>query len=433
MKTKEDILRLVEEEDVEFIRLQFTDMFGFLKNIAVTPNQLEWALDHGYMFKGSALFGKYGYEKDDLYLHPDLDTFVILPWRPQSGKVARIICDICREDGTIYECNPRAILQRVMKITEEKGYCFQVDPDCEFFLFNTDENGCPTTITHENAGFMDVGPTDMGENARRELVLNLEEMGFEVESSHHEVAPSQHEIDFKAAEPLPIADSIITFKSAVRSIVKRFGLHATFMPKPRSDMAGSGMRLNISAYKDGKNLFRSDENEDISQELKWFMGGILHYAPAMCAVTNPLVNSYKRLTSGFDAPNEIGWARKNVNGLLKVQRKKGEDTKVSLRFPDPSANPYLAVAVCLAAGVEGIEKQMDPGLPIPECYEKQEKLKELPGSLREAVTQMEESEFMERVIGKAFVDIYTDAKMQEWNAYMADVSKWELDEYLNKI
>ena len=434
MRTKEEILNLIEEEDVEFIRLQFTDMFGDLKNIAVTPAQLGQVLDYGFMFRGAAMFGGYDYEKEDLYLHPDWDTFLILPWRPQHGKVARFLCDIYRADGSLYEWSSRNILQKVIEKTKVKGYTFQVDPDCEFFLFHTDENGCPTTITYESAGFMDVGPVDCGENARRELVMNLEEMGFDIESSHHESEPAQHEIDFKADEPMKIADSIITFKSAVRSIVKRFGMHATFMPKPRSDMAGSGMHLNISAYKDGKNLFNSESRDVVlTDDLKYFIGGIMKYAPEMCAVTNPLVNSYKRLMSGYGAPKDLVWSQKNVGAAVKVQHRLGEDTRACLKFPDPSANPYLALAVCLAAGVKGMEEKIDAGLPAPECYEAEEGVESLPGTLREAVLSMRRSEFVKNVLGETFADMYTEAKMKEWDAYMADVSKWELSEYLNRI
>lgn len=433
MRTKEEILDLIEAEDVEFIRLQFTDMFGDLKNIAVTPTQLEHVLDYGFMFRGAAMFGADDYEKEDLYLHPDWDTFLILPWRPQQGKVARFLCNIYRADGTAYEWSSRYILQKVIEETRAKGYTFQVDPDCEFFLFHTDENGCPTTITYESAGFMDVGPVDCGENARRELVMNLEEMGFEIESSHHESAPAQHEIDFKADEPLEIADSIITFKSAVRSIVKRFGMHATFMPKPRSDMAGSGMHLNISAYKDGKNLFNSESMEDgLTDELRYFIGGIMKYASEMCAVTNPLVNSYKRLMSGFGAPKDLVWSQKNVGAAVKIQHRLGEDTRACLKFPDSSANPYLALAVCISAGVRGMEEKIELGLPAPECYESG-KVETLPGTLREAVLQMQQSDFVKNVLGETFADMYTEAKMKEWDAYMADVSQWELGEYLNRI
>lgn len=434
MRTKREVLELIEEEDIKFIRLQFTDMFGNLKNIAVTGSQLGRVLNNRYTLQGKALFGDYYFEQEDLYLHPDLDSFVILPWRPQQGKVARFLCDVFREDGTPYEMSPRTILQNVIKSAEEKGYTFYVDPDCEFFLFHTDENGSPTTVTHENAGYMDVGPSDFGENARRDIVLALEEMGFEVESSHHEKAPGQHEIDFKEAEPLQIADSMVTFKSAVRSTAKRFGLHATFMPKPKKGIPGSGLHLNISVYKDGRNLFNAPEGSSaVRDEAKWFMGGIIDHVDAMCAITNPLVNSYKRLMSELGAPKDKVWTRKNINALVKVRRRLGEDTKIDLRFPDPSANPYLAIAVCLAAGIDGIERKLDPGMEAPDCYEMPGEIEQLPGTLREAVAWLSGDSFMEGVLGKEFCKYYADAKMDEWNEYMEQVSQWELNKYLHKI
>lgn len=432
MRTKREILELLEEEDVKFIRLQFTDMFGNLKNIAVTESQLMRVLDNRFSMSSKALFGDENFCQDDLYLRPDLDSFVILPWRPQHGKVARFLCDIYREDGTPFELSSRTILKNVIKSAEEKGYTFYVDPDCEFFLFHTDENGIPTTVTHERAGYMDVGPMDLGENPRRDIVLALEEMGFEVESSHHEKAPAQHEIDFKEAEPLQIADSMTTFKFAVRSTARRFGLHATFMPKPKNGIPGSGLHLNISVYKDGKNLF-NEKNGEIREETKWFIGGIMEHVDAMCAITNPLVNSYKRLMSGCSAPKDKVWTRKNVNALVRVRHRLGEDTKVDLRFPDPSANPYLAIAVCLAAGIDGLERKLDPGMEAPGCYETENEIEQLPGTLREAVAWMNGDSFIEGVLGKEFCEIYADAKMEEWDNYMEQVSQWELDEYLYRI
>ena len=253
--TKKDILKLVEEEDVEFIRLQFTDMFGNLKNIAVTANQLERALDNRCMFDGSAIDGFADIEGSDLYLHPDLSTLEIFPWRPQQGKVARLLCDIYRADGTPFEGDPRLVLKRVLKEAEALGYTFEVGPECEFFLFNTDENAMPTTETREQATYFDIGPLDEGENARRDIVMTLEDMGLFIEASHHEIAPAQHEIDFRYGEALATADNIMTFKLAVRTIAKRHGLHATFMPKPKFGVNGSGMHLNMSMRKDGKNIF----------------------------------------------------------------------------------------------------------------------------------------------------------------------------------
>lgn len=426
MKTKAEILEMITDEDVEFIRLQFTDMFGNLKNVAVTAGQLERVLDNKYLFDGSSMFGENNHEEDK-YLYPDLDTFVILPWRPQRGKVARLLCDVYNSDGTICQLSPRSILKKVVKKAEEKGYTFYVDPECEFFLFHTDENGIPTTVTHEQAGYMDVGPTDLGENTRRDMVLTLEEMGFEIESSHHEKAPAQHEIDFKEAKALETADAMVTFKNAVRSIAKRCGLHATFMPKPKMGVPGSGLHLNISLYKDGKSVFSQDNG--LTDEARWFIGGVMEHARAMCAITNPLVNSYKRLMSGFEAPKNIGWTKKNLNALIKVRSILGEETKIELRFPDPSANPYLAIAVAIAAGMDGIERKLDPGAEIVSGSD-YGNMEQLPETLREAANVMKEDKFMEEVFGSEFVNVYSTAKFDEWNDYMSRVSDWELEKYL---
>ena len=431
MKTKEDILELVEEEEIEFIRLQFTDMFGNLRNVAVTKSQLNRVLDCKYVFDGSALYG--GYKSgEEFYLAPDLDTFVILPWRPQQGKVARFLCDVYNEDGTPCGLSPRTILKKVLKDAKEKGYTFYIDPECEFFLFHTDENGLPTTITHEQAGYMEVGPLDLGENARRDIVLTLEEMGFEVESSHHEKAPAQHEIDFKEAEALQIAASIVTFKSAVKSIAKRFGLHATFMPKPKNEVAGSGMHLNISVYKDGRNIFNSKDKE-INEEAKHFIGGVMAHAKGLCAITNPLINSYKRICTGIHAPKEITWSEKHGNSCVRVRKRLGEDTKIELRFPDSSANPYLALAVCLAAGMEGMEQGLEAGAAVDGTTKKKEKTKLLPLTLNEAIHYFEKDEMMKKVLGTDFMEIYENEKISEWNEYMEQVSNWEIEKYLYRV
>lgn len=434
MRTKDEILELVEKEDVEFIRLQFTDMFGNLKNVAVTANQLERVLNHKYVIESSAMFAECYDTQEDMYLYPDLDTFVILPWRPQAGKVARFLCDVYDSDGNILQISPRTILKRVLDEAKAEGYTFYVDPECEFFLFHTDENGIPTTVTHEIAGYMDVGPIDLGENPRRDMVLTLEEMGFEIESSHHEKAPGQNEIDFREGEALQIADSVVTFKSAVRSIAKRFGLHATFMPKPKAGIPGSGMHLNISVYKDGRNVLNSyEENKELRREASAFIGGVMSHVRSICAVTNPLVNSYKRLMSGFKAPKYIGWSYKNDDALIRVRKGLGEDTKIELRFPDPSANPYLAIALCIAAGMDGLEKRMSAGEPMQTRAEKGEAFLSLPETLREAVGCMKQDAWVEEILGKEFVKIYTDAKLSEWNEYMAKISDWELDKYLNRV
>lgn len=425
MKTKEEILQLIDEEDIEFIRLQFTDVFGNLKNIAITPGQMERVINDKYSFEASALFDNLFDPEVELFLRPDLDTFVTLPWRPQHGKVGKIICDVCDRTGKQYEMSSRRILKEVVKKAKEQGYTVMVDPECEFFLFHTDDNGVPTTITHERAGYLDVGPIDLGENARREMVLTLEEMGFEIESSHHEKAPAQHEIDFKQGEALETADALMTFKFAIRSIAKRFGLYATFMPKPLTNVAGSGMHLNISIHKDGKNLFNGAESGEVSEDAKYFMGGIMEHAAAMCAITNPIVNSYKRILTGHDAPLRIDWSTRGEKTLLKHHNCYG-DTKVELRFPDPAANPYLAIAVSIAAGLDGIAKKTEAGA-------ENNSTKQLPGNLKDAVEIFKQDELMKSVLGEEFMKIYAELKINEWNDYMMQVSDWEIGTYLTKM
>ena len=425
MRTKREIMDIIEEEDVEFIRLQFTDVLGNLKNIAITPEQLQKVEDNLYDFDSAAVFDDLYDPEEELYLKPDFDSFVILPWRPQQGKVGKFICDICYEDGTTYDMSPRTILKNVLLKASEEGYSFNVDPECEFFLFHTDDNGCPTTVTHEKAGYLDVGPVDFGENARRDMVLTLEDMGFEIESSHHEKSAAQHEIDFAQDEALATADNLMTFKFAVRSIAKRFGLYATFMPKPKTDVAGSGLHLNISMYKDGKNLFYSEDGKP-SETAAYFMGGIMKHAKALCAITNPLVNSYKRLMSGYGAPRKIDWSTKGEKTLLKYHMN-SNDSKEELRFPDPAANPYLAIAVSIAAGLDGIKNHTEPGKKNnPECDS-------LPGTLKEAIAKFGKDPLMEEVLGKDLLKVYKNIKYDEWSEYMLQVSDWEVSKYLIKM
>jgi len=426
---KEDILRMIEEEGVEFIRLQFTDIFGRLKNLAVTPGQMDKVFENRYSFHGAAMFASvYDYD-DRLYLYPDLDTFMILPWRPQQGKVAKILCDVCHMDGTPFKLSSRYILQQAAAKLAGKGYTMIVDPECEFFLFHTDENGLPTTTSHERAEYMDVGPSDFGENARRDIVLMLEDMGFEIESSLHEHAPAQHEIDFREEDALAMSDTIQTFKFAVRSIAKRFGLYATFMPKPRQDVAGSGMHIHLKLMKDGKNVFRSADGTP-TQEALWFAGGIMSHARALCAVANPSVNSYKRLLSGYDAPYNITWAEKGEKALVNINREI-DDVKIELRFPDGSANPYLLFAACMAAGMDGIDNKTTPGVKVGE--EVGSSVATLPEDLKEAVAELNGDDVIINALGKDFADVYTKVKRDEWRAFLSNVTQWEIDSYLTRI
>ncbi len=439
---RDDIIRMAEEEDVEFIRLQFTDIFGMLKNVAITSSQLKKALDNRCMFDGSAIEGFVRIDESDMYLHPDLDTFEIFPWRPQQGKVARLICDVYNPDGTEFEGSPRSVLKRAVKKAESMGYVFHVGPECEFFLFHTDEEGRPTTNTHERAGYFDVSPIDLAENVRRDIVLNLEDMGFEIEASHHELAPGQHEIDLQYTEALQAADNIMTFKMAAKTIAKRHGLHATFMPKPKEGVNGSGMHINMSlSDREGRNLFAGEKGgTDLSPLAYSFMAGILRHMKAMTILTNPLVNSYKRLVPGYDAPTYIAWSpTSNRSSLLRIPSPRGENTRIELRCPDPAMNPYLALAACLHAGLDGIEQKMELPAGIEgnlfSMDEKERKalgLQQIPRTLGEAIDAASECSFMKEVLGSHIYTKYLDAKKKEWREFRSQVTDWEVSQYLYK-
>ena len=413
-----------------------------LKNVAITASQLEKALDNRCMFDGSAIEGFVRIDESDMYLYPDLDTFEVFPWRPQQGKVARFICDVYNPDGTPFSGDPRYVLKRAVKRAQDMGYVLNVGPECEFFLFHTDEEGRPTTSTHEMAGYFDVSPIDLAENVRRDIVLNLEEMGFQVEASHHEIAPAQHEIDFQYTDALRAADNIMTFKMAAKTIAKRHGLHATFMPKPREGMNGSGMHINMSlSDKEGRNLFADDRDAlRLSRDAYYFMAGILKHMKAMTILTNPLVNSYKRLIPGFDAPIYIAWSpTSNRSSLIRIPSPRGESTRIELRCPDSAMNPYLALAACLSAGLDGIEKKTG----LPACVEgnmftmEPEELRErnverIPETLGDAIEAYSGDVFMKEVLGEHIYTKYLEAKEQEWRDFRAQVTDWEVSQYLYK-
>ena len=431
--TREEILQMVEEEDVEFIRLQFTDMYGAIKNIAVTDRELPRALDNQCIVNGEQIAGMSGEKGTDLYLRPIRDTFSILPWRPQQGKVARMICDLYCPDGTPYQNSPRYILEKTAAKAEAEGYTCFIDPECEFFLFHTDDNGNPTTVTHEKAGYLDISPLDLGENARRDMVLTLEDMGVEVESSHHEAAPAQHEIDFKYGEIRKIADCIMTFKMAVRIVAKRHGLHATFMPKPKSEVNGSGMHLQFSLLKDGKNVFEDEKDpEKLSQEAYYFIGGLLAHSKEMALITNPIVNSYKRLVPGYDAPTELTWTENNQNSLVRIPVTRRDGIRVELRSPDASANPYLVLAVCLAAGLDGIKNKIYP-TKSSNCATQDTETEHLPETLKDAIELFENSSWIRGILGEDFCQEYIKEKKNEWLRYVRQVTDWEVEEYLYRL
>lgn len=439
--TKQDIMNMVEEEDIEFIRLQFTDMFGTLKNVAITASQLERALDNKCMFDGSSIEGFVRIDESDMYLYPDLNTFEIFPWRPQHGKVARMICDVYRPNGTPFEGDPRYILKKVLKEAADMGFSFDVGPECEFFLFHTDDEGRPTTVTHEKAGYFDISPLDLGENARRDIILNLEDMGFEIEASHHEVAPAQHEIDFKYTNALKAADNMMTFKLVVKTIAKRHGLFASFMPKPIYGECGSGLHINMSLSKDGVNIFNDHSSPNgVSKEAYQFIAGIMSHMKGMTLIANPIVNSYKRLLPGYEAPIHITWSEGNRSPLIRIPSARGTNTRIELRSPDPAANPYLLFACCLAAGLDGIKRELE----VPESIDcnvynmtskevHERGIEAIPSNLSKACHYFEDDEFMKSVLGEHIHTKYLAAKRDEWNRFREQVTAWEIDEYLYKI
>ena len=440
--TRDDIFHIVEEEDVAFIRLQFTDIFGTMKNMAVTVGQLEKALDNRCMFDVSSLEGVADEEESDMYLYPDLSTFEIFPWRPQQGKVARLICDVYKKDGTPYEGDPRYVLRKAVAEAKEMGYTMNVGPECEFFLFHTDDDGRPTTVTHEQGGYFDVGPLDLGENTRRDMILTLEDMGFEIISSHHEIAPAQHEIDFHYDEAMITADNLMTFKMVVKTIAKRHGLHATFMPKPKSETYGSGMHINLSLYKnDGTNaLYNAEDENGLSQEGYYFIGGLMKHMKAITCITNPTINSYKRFVPGYEAPVYITWSGKSRSPLIRIPAMRGEHTRLELRSPDPSANPYLALAVLLAAGLDGIKNSIKPmgsiDLNAQKMTDEQRAslhIDMLPQSLPEAVNELEQDSFIKDVLGRELSTKMIDSHKKAYHEYCMQVTDWEIANYLHKI
>lgn len=437
--TNEEILKLAKANDVKFIRLQFIDIYGIVKNLAIPVEQLEKALNNEVMLDGSSIKGFQRIEKSDLYFYPDKTTFRILPWRPIEGKVARLICDIYEPDGKPFVGCPRNNLKRVLtKIEKEAGYKMSVGPECEFFLFNKDENGNPTIDPSDVACYFDVEPLDIGQSVRREIIYTLEQMGFEIEASHHEVAIGQHEIDFKYEDALRAADNIATFRWVTKAVAAKHGMHATFMPKPIFGQNGSGMHCNQSLSKDGKNIFFDPNTQDkLSKEMKWYIGGLLKNIRGICAVTNPLVNSYKRLVPGYEAPVYIAWSPGNRSALCRVPDKRGSSTRVELRSPDPSANPYLAEACMLLAGMDGIVNKLEPPAAVNRnIYHLNPKEKEelrvdsLPGSLEESLREMQKSKIAQDALGKHIYEQFLELKWEEWDQFRIQVTGWEENKYL---
>lgn len=439
--SSEQILRIVEEENVHFMRLVFTDILGAIKNVEVPSSQFEKALDGQILFDGSSIEGFTRIEESDMILVPDLDTFQVNPWNsPDGTKVARMICDIHMPDGSGFEGCPRLTLKRQVARAADLGYTMVAGPEAEFFLFQKDEAGDVVLQTHDVGGYFDLGPVDMGEDCRRDIVTVLESMDFEVEAAHHEVAPGQHEIDFKYSEAVDCADKVSTFRFVVKKVAADHGLHATFMPKPLYGVNGSGMHAHQSLLAGDENAFYDPEAEyQLSDLAMCYMGGILKHAKAFVAVTNPLVNSYKRLVPGFEAPTNIAWSEKNRSPLVRVPARRGMSTRCEIRIPDPSANPYLALTVMLAAGLDGIENGIKAGPPVnknifamSQREKRRLKIGSLPVDLSAALDHLERDKVMKEALGEHIFTQFIAAKRQEWHDYIAHVHPWERDRYLNQ-
>ena len=437
--TRDDILHLVKELNIKFIRLQFADVLGISKNVAIPVQQLEKALDGELMFDGSSIEGFVRIEESDMYLRPDTNTFTVFPWNSHAGGgEARLICDIYNPDGTPFAGCPRNTLRRAIKEAETMGYQLNAGPEAEFFLFLKDEEGRATTKTHDRGSYFDLMPVDLGEAARRDMVLTLQEMGFEVEASHHEVAPGQHEIAFKYADALTTADNIATFKLVVRTIALQHNLHATFMPKPIFGIAGSGMHTHQSLFKEGKNsFFDAQDPSQLSMTARYYIGGLLSHVNGFTAITNPLVNSYKRLVPGYEAPVYIAWSEHNRSPLVRIPARRGVGTRVELRNPDPSCNPYLTLAVTLMAGLDGIKNKTLPPAPVNQnIYDMTDAeraemgIGSLPATLGNALYELSKNEVVRKALGEHIYDRFVEAKTIEWTRYRNQVHQWELDNYL---
>lgn len=435
---KRRILEMADRLGVKFLRLQFTDILGAIKNVEIPDKQFESALDGRVMFDGSSIEGFVRIEESDMYLRPDLDTFRIFPWTHNSGeKVARLICDIYNPDGTPFAGCPRHTLKRVIQQAATQRFVMMAGPEAEFFLFQT-KDGVPTTVTHDAGGYFDLTPVDLGEDVRRQIVLALESMQFEVESSHHEVAAGQHEIDFRYDDVLATADNVSTFRFVVKNVARMNGLHATFMPKPIFGINGSGMHTHQWLFRDGKNAFHDpDAPWQLHRTCLAYIAGLLRHAKGFCAITNPLVNSYKRLVQGYEAPTHIAWSEKNRSPLIRVPAERGASTRIELRMPDPSCNPYLAFAVMLRAGLRGIEEDLDPGPPVNKnlyqmSYRERRHLRidELPTTLSEALDALEKDDLVRDTLGDHIFEHFLDAKRREWHEYSTHVGPWERERYL---
>lgn len=437
--TGEEIKRIIEDENVRFLRLMFTDILGTIKNVEVPVSQIDKVLENKMMFDGSSIEGFVRIEESDMYLYPDLSTWMIFPWESDHGKVARLICDIYNPDGTPFAGDPRGNLKRSLNDMKKLGFTsFNLGPEPEFFLFKLDEDGGITTTLNDKGGYFDFAPTDLGENCRRDIVLELESLGFEVEASHHEVAPGQHEIDFKYADVVDACDNIQTFKLVVKTIARKHGLHATFMPKPLFGINGSGMHCNMSLFnEDGNAFYYKDGDLELSQTAYHFLGGLLKHARAYTAVCNPTVNSYKRLVPGYEAPVYVAWSGRNRSPLVRVPESRGLSTRLELRSVDPAANPYLAMAVLLQAGLDGIRNELTPppavdrNIYVMNEEEREEaQIQDLPSTIHNAIKELRKDKVMIDALGNHIFANFVEAKRLEWAAFRQTVSEWEREQYL---
>lgn len=438
----QEIRKVIAEKSVELLHLQFVDIEGILKHVTITSEQLDDAVEGKIMFDGSSITGFSPINKSDLYLLPDLNTFAVLPWTVEDGySEGRFLCSVTNPDGTLFEGDTRNVLKRVVEKAEEKGYTISAGPELEFFLFQTDDNGKPTLVTGDDAGYFSPSPNDLGERVRLEIYRALKAMGFTIEVSHHEVAEGQHEIGFKYANVLGAADNATTYKWVVKTVAKRFGLHATFMPKPVFGINGSGMHVNMSLFKDGQNVFfDQDDQMQLSATAYSFIAGLMENVKSFAAVTNPLVNSYKRLVPGYEAPCYIAWSGSNRSALIRIPAKRGMATRVELRCPDPSANPYLAYAVVAAAGLEGVERGLAPVASVDEdifhmssAQRAERGIDNLPGSLEASLDELEANEFGKNVLGEHVYNEFVALKRAEWDSYRTAISSWEIENYQAKF
>ena len=437
---KKDVLGLAEQFEVDFIRLQFTDILGVNKNVEVPRTQFTKALDGQIMFDGSSIEGFVRIEESDMLLSPDLTTFRILPYDDEGGRVARLICDIRTPDGAPFAGCPRTTLKRQIDRAAASGYTMMAGCEAEFFLFEMGSDGSPTTSTHDSGAYFDLSPVDRGEEIRRVIVEHLELMGFEVEAAHHEVAPGQHEIDFRYADALTTADNIATFRFVVRDVARRHGFLASFMPKPIQGQNGSGMHTHQSLFSGKDNAFFDPKAEhQLSKVALSYIEGLLQHARGFCAITNPLINSYNRLVPGYEAPVNVAWSHRNRSPLVRIPDRRGLGTRCELRMPDPSANPYLALTVQLAAGLHGVEDKLPAREPVNRnifrmSYRDRRKYRidELPRDLHEALEYFEKDDVIKAALGEHLTERFLEAKRDEVVQYNLQVSRWEIDQYLGR-